>query len=323
MSDYFEKMENPFLIDVPDKNEYTNEELNVIQEKLHNKNIDTFLESLYPKNTGFRTTYEEMHRRTTRCLKQNLIDISNNILPTKNLYKVGNGGNGKNCIVTCAPLLDIRANLSQTILNSLENVGFNGYFYLLNGGYPNPTGIEMKYVGVPYAFKIFLMLEAEKLGFENVIWIDSACYAVNNPEFLFSHLSMNDVVFRVFPPNCFSENTFENIIFPKTLTLLNTLVNRDVRNDLNINSIVFGLNLKSPIIKNFISEYYDMVKLGLPFLTSFPEEIVFDVLFNKDEYKHFFNNKLYSIHAKLYIHEYYISEENAKKSGYYFIQRQH
>jgi hypothetical protein len=321
--DYFEKLENPFLIDIQDKDEYTNEDYVLIQDKLRDINIDEFIKDLYPKDREFKTSYEEITRRVTRCLKQELIDISNNIFPLKTLYKIGDGGDSKKCIVSCAPLKDTRTELSQTILKSLENVGFNGYFYLMNGGYPNPTGKEMKYAGVPYAFKIFMMLEAKKAGFDKVIWIDSACYAINNPEPLFEHLENNEVIFRVFPPNCFAPNTFENIIFPKTLDLLNTLANRDVRNDLNINSILFGLNFKSQIIDKFISEYYEMVKLGLPFLSAFPEEIVFDIIFNKEEYKQVFNQNLYNIHSKLYIHECYISNENAKNSGYFFIQRPH
>lgn len=317
-TNYFDKLENPFLIDIEDKKEYSFEDYINIQNKLEQKNIDKFLESLYPKEK-MHTTFEEIKRRTTRGIKQKIIDISNNILPTKQIFKIGTGGNGKNCFVCCTPLSNDRHVASLTIKESLENVGFNGYFILLNGGFPNPTGTEIKYSGVPYSFKIFMMLEAKKLGFERIIWLDAACYAVNNPEYLFNILAEDDAIFRAFPPNCFNPDTCINIVLPKTVELLSNLVNRDIRNDTNVNSIVFGLNLASPKIDGFINEYYEMVKLGLPFLSSFPEEIVFTSIFNKPEYNYIFKNR--DEMNKLYIHETYLNKEQAKNHGYYFIQR--
>jgi len=316
--DFFEKLENPFIIDITDKKKYSFEDYVNVQKQLEEKNIDKFLENLYPKEK-MRTTFEEMKRRTTRGICQKIIDISNNNIPEKQLFKIGNGGNGKNCFVCCTSLFNDRYTASLSIKESLENVGFNGYFLLLNGGFPNPTGIEMKYLGVPYSFKIFMMLEAKNLGFERVIWLDAACYAVNNPEQLFDIVAEDDVIFRAFPPNCFNPDTCVNIIFPKTVELLSNLVKRDIRDDINVNSIVFGLNFRSSKIDNFINEYYEMVKLGLPFLSSFPEEIVFTSIFNKPEYKYVFKNRNEIL--KLYIHETYLDKEQAKNYGYYFLQR--
>jgi len=317
-TDYFESLENPFLIDIEDKEEYSFNELQIIQQQLEEKNIDNFLQSIYPSN-NFSTSFDEIKRRVTRGLYQKLIDVKNNTLPVKQLFKIGDGGNGKNCFVCCTQLCSDRTDMSTTILHSLEEVGFKGHFLLLNGGFPNPTGREMKYVGVPYCFKIFMILEAKKLGFEKVIWIDAACYAVNNPERLFELLHEDDAIFRSFPPNCFKPDTYNNIIFPKTIDLLNNLFERDVRNDNNVNSIVFGLNLTSNKINALIAEYYKLVELGLPFLSSFPEEIVFSSLFNSDKYKYVFKNR--SEMYMLYIHDCYLSKESARNKGYFFVQR--
>ena len=45
--------ENPFLIDIPDKYEYTLKDYENIQEKLHNKYLDAIVESLYTSNNRF------------------------------------------------------------------------------------------------------------------------------------------------------------------------------------------------------------------------------------------------------------------------------
>lgn len=317
--DYFEKLENPFLIDIEEKEEYNYNDYIEIQKKLQEKNLNIFFDHLYPTEFNMKTSYDDLKRRCSKGFEQKILDISNNILPNKQLFKIGNGGNGKNCFVCCKPLFVKRYNSSETILQSLEEVGFNGHFLLLEGGFPNPTGIEMKYIGVPYCFKIFMMLEAKKMGFENVIWLDAVCYAVNNPERLFEIIQEDDALFRAFPPNCFGPETMKNCIFPKTIDLLNNLVNRDITNDININSIVFGLNLTSSKILQFIHEYYEMVKIGLPFLSYFPEEMVFTSIFNKDEFKYIFKNR--NEMYRLYINDGYISKEQAKKDGFFFMQR--
>jgi hypothetical protein len=49
-TDYFETLENPFIIDIEDKESYDKNDYISIQEKIKQINIDPFLESLYPEN---------------------------------------------------------------------------------------------------------------------------------------------------------------------------------------------------------------------------------------------------------------------------------
>ena len=191
---------------------------------------------MYAKHTNIFYELYDFKNRVSRGITQKLIDTSSNLLPTKNLYKIGNGGDGRNCFVCCTPFMhkinndenNSRFIASQQILKSLESVGFNGYFYLFNGGFPNPTGTEMKYAGVPYCFKIFMMLEAQKKGFDKVIWIDSGCYALNNPQQLFNNLSKNNVLIKKLPPG-----NYDAMVFDKTIKLLNLINgnNIDMKND--------------------------------------------------------------------------------------------
>jgi len=321
--DYFETNTNPFILDIEDKTTYSFDDYVKIQSLLENRmqSIDPFLESIYPEDKIGRRGLNDLKLRTKRGLYQKIIDASNSIIPEIEIYKIGDGGDGKKCFVCCTPLFSDRYEVSQSIAGSLENVGFNGHFMLLNGGYPNPSGTEMKYVGVPYSFKIFMMLEAKKRGFEKVIWIDSACFAVNNPEYLFVILEKYDAVFRSFPANCFEDNACEKNLFPKTLELMNTLCGRDIRNDKIINSIVFGLNFTSPKIDQFIEKYYEMVNRGLPFLSCFPEENVFSAILNCDNFRYILDN-IHETH-NLYVNEHYYDTRSAKENGFYFLQRKY
>lgn len=321
-------MENPFLLDIPDKDEYTIEDYMNMQQQLDNKNIDDLLNTYFPPKCPF---YEliDFKYRCVKSLKQKLIDVSNSKLPTKNLYKIGDGGNGKNCIVCCTPfshdLHDITDNTNdnslsesryvaaQQIIKSLKEVDFNGHFYLFNGGFPNPTGTEMKYAGVPYCFKIFMMLEAKKLGFENVIWIDSGCYCINNPQRLFDILDVQETVIKYMPHG----HNYDAMCFTQTMDLLNSITGSDLHEAAYIETIVFGLNLKAPIINKIIEDYYYMVKLGLPFMSIFPEEIVLASLFNKKENKHLLKNN--QDFVKLQIHESRMDMSTARQCGFFFL----
>jgi hypothetical protein len=311
-------LQNPFLINAPEKTEYNVNDYIDIQKQLDEKNIDEIIESLYTDKNKFYGL-DDFKFRINRGIKQKLLDSENNP-PNKTIYKMGNYDNNKNCIVCCTAFKndnnESRYLSSNNIIASLTNVGYNGHFILFQGGFPNPTGKEMKYVGVPYCFKIFMMLEAVNLGFKNVIWLDSGCYALNNPDPLFEILEKDDVLIKKVNSN----NNYNAMSFEKTIRLLNQLTKCDLHSAPYIETIVFGLNMMSDKVQNFIKEYYDMVDLGWPFFSIFPEEIVISAIFNQPYYKPMLynNNNNNNIGNTLYIHEKYINETDARNKGYYF-----
>ena len=116
-----------------------------------------------------------------------------------------------------------------------------------------------------------------------------------------------------------SNNNYDAMVFEKTIQLLNTITGSNIYDAHYINTVTFGLNVKSKIITKIIEEYYDMVKLGRPFLSIFPEEIVLTSIFNKPEYRHLLYNQLES--RVLNIHERNMDLATAKQHGYYFLHR--
>jgi hypothetical protein len=315
---------NPFELDIINKSDYDNNELIAIQKKIEEKQelVINLIKQLYPhQDPTYNISLDLLTNRCTKGVFQKMIDIEKDIYPSKVLYKIGNGGSGKDCFVCCTPLSNNRDEKSRNVHQSLEKVGFNGYFYLFNGGFPNPTGEEMRYAAVPYCFKIFMMLEAKKLGFEKVIWLDAACYAVNNPQRLFDVLDTDDAIFRQFWPYTPGFPTYENTVLKETIHTLNDITKGNLVTNINVCSIVFGLNFNSEKIGKFVEEYYDMVKIGTPFLSYFPEEVVITAIFNKEEFRYLFYNRGES--QMLFIHENYVgnSWEHARNCGYYFMQR--
>jgi hypothetical protein len=319
---------NPFLIDIEDKNEYTLEEYEEIQKKLDKKKeeIVSLVDEMYSDEKNNFYKINEFYRRCLRGVRQNVCNVEKNWIPTTRLITIGDGDKGTrdHCFVCCTAFTNeqvyneepsnTRFLASQNIQKSLEEVGYNGHLLLMNGGFPNPTGKEMKYAGVPYCFKIFLMLEAEKLGFKRVIWIDSGCFAVNNPMHLFDVLKERHTLFRHLP-----DNRISSVVLQKTADILDELTGGDIHRAHFVVSIVMGLNLENPKIQQWIKEYYDMVENGWTFFSYYPEEIVFTALFQKPEYREF----VHDAHENymLQIHETYASMEHAKRVGYYFVHR--
>ena len=319
-TDYFETLENPFIIEAEDgKRDYDAADYEEVQHRLRELQLDAFLDSLYP-SPGISVSREQMSARCKKGAAQTLI-AEGGASPKTEIFKIGSGGDGASCVVNCTQATGERADYAKDIRASLEQVGFDGHLMQLIGGFPNPTGCEMKYAGIPYAFKIFMMLEAKNAGFHKVLWVDAACRAINSPEGLFALLAEQDVVCRMFEPNAFQPDTCDNVVLPKTVELLNSLVDRDIRNDVHVNSIVFGLNFGSPAVDRFVGEYYEMVRLGLPFLSGFPEEIVFASILNKPEFAHLLRRRHEM--RNLYVHEFDIGydAEYARDSGFYFLQR--
>lgn len=71
---------------------------------------------------------------------------------------------------------------------SLKEVNFSGKFI----GYRDEQSIGAPlHVDNPYAFKIYCFAKARAQGFKKIIYVDSAVYAVKNPDVLFEILENN------------------------------------------------------------------------------------------------------------------------------------
>ena len=319
---------NPFTIDIEDKLEYTAHDYMRIREMMQLKSIEDVLQMLYPP-TGRFYTYEDFYSRLTRGFIGRHTDEHGNVF--KELYKIGDGGDGKNCFICTAPYRhdfrieeekrkhdpESRMKNAMQILKSLEENGYNGHFYLQIGGFPTPRGTEMKYAGVPYAFKILLMEDMYRRGFEKVIWLDAPARCIKNPQFLFDQLDKNEVIASIV-----QSSFYDNMTFQETIEILNEWNENDIREAMYINTRILGMNMKSPVVREIMEDYYRMMAMGLPFISIFPEEIVITSLFHK--YKQVITNRDQMIcGSRLYAHYEMMSMEDARSRGvfFYMVQR--
>lgn len=79
----------------------------------------------------------------------------------------------------------------QRLEESLRRVGFQGDFLGWNDEYPEGSPSQFE---APMAFKTFCFLEAQKRGYEEVLWIDAPIVALRPIEPLFQLIRKNDYV---------------------------------------------------------------------------------------------------------------------------------
>ena len=205
-----------------------------------------------------------------------MIDVEKNLLPIQKLEKIGNGSDM--CIVSYSSYNKHYPDFLRDIPEALKNTGFNGYFYYRIGGYPNPTGQEARFSGVPYAFKIFMMLKRIEWDLPKHL-VGLAVAPLNDPTPLFSMVDQSETLFYGFQGEEFL------YILPSTRQHLKDLTGTDVLALNHVCGGIIGLNMKSKIVHDLIKNYYKFVAKGTPFLSCQPEECVLTAILGQPDYE--------------------------------------
>lgn len=291
-----------------------------VQTKIRALKTDLLLDNLYPEDVPFTWFWQkpifqkksDFGGRISRGARQTLIDLSSEKKPVKELIKINKGSDC--CIVSFASYDGIYPNLLDSIPKALTKIGFNGHFLLLKGGFPNPTGNEIQYCAVPYSFKIFALLEAKKLGFDKVLWLDTALLPLKNPQPLFDWIEKTGCFFH-------PRKNAKRYLLPQTRDLLLKETGVDMYTTTCIRARIIGLDLRTQKVQSLIQDYYHMVELGTPFLSCFPEEFVLGALIGKAK-----ENWPFNPFKHLVMNERKIQQNDTKRveqEEFFFLLRHH
>jgi hypothetical protein len=309
---------NPFLIKMQPKQDVTIEDYIYIKNELEGIDIRSLVDRIVSEKNSSGLLIHKGHitERLTRPLA-NIIDINRNIYPEKHLVKIGNGGD--RCIVCYASTNGPYPHYARAILPALERVNFNGYFLYYIGGWPNPTGEEILYCGVPYSFKIFAMVEAYSLGFTKVLWIDSACEPASDLMPLFDHIARHGAVIYHHGPDPIRDE-----ILPRgTRAELFQLSGVDVLRARYVRGGILGLDMDTDLAKNFISVHYEYVKRGTPFLSCAPDEFVWTAILGRPQYQKWLDaSTVFTDQRLLYGSDAPNAFVAAQQKGAFFVHRQ-
>ena len=310
-------LSSPFAISYPLQDSLTEEDLLAIQKQKQTLDISSLLDTLYPKKSFWPwspslASKEDFKGRISKAFHQTLIDPSRGFLPEKHLVKI-NGGSDR-CIVCYASFDGVYPGLIKQLPEHLEKTGFQGYLFYQIGGFPNPTGQEIRFCAVPYSFKVFSLLEAKKLGFHKVLWIDSVFIPLKDPSPLFEQIEQEGYFFK-------RHSTSSKFILPSTRKYLQEKTGSDVLHAHYVSAQVLGLDLNTPLAKQFIEEYYKLVEDGMGFFSCFPEEYVYTAILASK-----LPSSIHPLSSKLVFSEVKFPKKDlswAKQQGYFFIQKAH
>ncbi|MBS0627460.1 MAG: hypothetical protein JSS09_04540 [Verrucomicrobia bacterium] len=311
---------NPFLIDFPEKEHLEETDYIKLQEKLRTIDTESLLNSLYPNSTPFTWFWQkpslqkksDFLGRISRGAKQTLINPSLQKKPVKKLIKINEGGD--HCIVSFASYDGIYPDLLDSMEKALKKTGFNGHFLFFKGGFPNPTGKEIRYCAIPYCFKIFALLEAKKLGFHKVLWLDTALLPLKDLTPIFEEIEKTGCFFH-------PRKNAKRYLLPQTRDILLKETGVDMYKETCIRARIIGLDLQASKVDSLIQDYYRMVELGTPFLSCFPEEFVLGALIQKSK-----ENWTFQPFKNLVMNERKLHEKDltwTEQEGFFFLLRHH
>jgi hypothetical protein len=231
---------NPFEIDYPKKRELTHDDYEYIQNQIREKNLEELVESIYP--IGFKYSKNDLLRRISSFTKQTMIVKEKNLFPQ--------------------------------VVQGLREIGYKGGIYYRLGGFPNPTGEEIRFAAVPYAMKMFMLYEAYQLGYPHVLWLDCSAWPLKPLEYCFERIEKEGLIVE-------SGRANTQVLIPQTRAILEKTFGMDFSKAPHVAGWLIGFDMQAPFVKRIFEDYYKMVRQGTPFISITPEESVLTALFAK------------------------------------------
>ena len=109
------------------------------------------------------------------------------------LHLNGSPSNKENCIVTYVSCDERYESHLDKLIHQLKSIGFDGHVIFRVGGWPNTEEGSLQFFDVPYAFKVYSILEAKRLGYKNCLWIDSCHLPLKKLDPIFKHIDEHGV----------------------------------------------------------------------------------------------------------------------------------
>lgn len=224
---------------------------------------------------GKRTYLEPLayHDRFIRIRNLQLLG-ANNEMPIFEKHSFNINEKSKNrCIVLFASYNGIYPNKARRLLAELEKIGYSGHVLLRIGGFPNLENGGLKICHIPYAFKIAFLLEAQRLGYGEVLWLDTAMHPLTNLEMIFSAIKEKGYFFT--NVGFLSDNMSTHL--PAAAASLGITTDYYHRIP-HISSSVIGVNMQNSKAVQLLENWSAETENVYPYITCWPEELSLSVI---------------------------------------------
>ena len=108
--------------------------------------------------------------------------------------RIGNGIDpSKRCVISLGIGKEVYTSSLMRLVESLRRVKFDGDFLFWDEKFPEGCP---PHFDAPFAFKAYCFYEANRLGYTQILWIDSTCVAMRSLSPIFE--SMNQILSNLF-----------------------------------------------------------------------------------------------------------------------------
>ncbi len=162
---------------------------------------------------------------------------------------------------------------AREALANLKACGYQGDVLLRIGGFPNVEHGGLKLCHVPYSFKAAFLKEAELLGYQHVLWMDTAIHPMTDMNEIFSHLDERGTFFNYV---CTLKENLPGDLISAAGELGVTLALYD--RIYHLHTGLIGLNFQNERARCLLNEWLQACADVWPCMTWFPEELSFSII---------------------------------------------
>ncbi len=211
--------------------------------------------------------------RAPKFLKPIIVDAENPVYPKLYTEVFQTKEEDKSCCVVSYASFNLNYPGSIKVISEcLKKVGFKGHFLYRIGGWPNMEVDGFDLIDVPYGFKIKAIQEARRLGYRNIVWIDSSMRPVKKLDKIFDQVEKHGLFFNLNRVFTRLDSISKYILEPFNL------IKEDLKKIRYVNTGVIGFNFAHDLTKDFFDKFYGLARKKKTFFNEYFEELPFSVL---------------------------------------------
>ena len=172
------------------------------------------------------------------------------------IVRFGNKSKGRRCVISLATGKKTFVDCLKRLEESLRRVNFKGDFIYWSDELPpgSPSHFE-----APFGFKPFCFMEAKKLGYDQILWMDSALVAIRPLEPIFKILEQKGYALFKNYTRTLGEWCSDEVL------RMNNMTREDAMKIPEVNAAGIGLNLKNAIANEFLRMWHQKATDGRTF----------------------------------------------------------
>lgn len=177
------------------------------------------------------------------------------------------------CILIYASYNGIYPDKARNLLTELGTCGYSGHVLIRIGGFPDLEQGGLKLCHVPYAFKVAFLKEAQRLGYKEVLWLDTALHPLTDLELIFKTIKEKGYFFT--NVGLLSDNRSTHL---SSAAQELGIAAEQYHSIPHISSSIIGLNLLNGRAVRLLKSWHEAAEKVYPFITCWPEELSLSII---------------------------------------------